>query len=301
MLSAAEIKQAARQAGFDSCGIAAAGPLNDFASQLGDWLSLGMNADMVFMAQHVEKRVDPAKLVPGARSVVSVLLGCRPAQTMKGTVRIAQYAYGADYHREVKSRLFVMLERLKTLNPELQGRPFVDTAPISDKLWAWRCGLGWIGRNTLLVSPDWGTFCSLGELVIDQEADVYDTPLPNRCGDCQRCVASCPNGALAQEGRPCLDARRCASYHTIENRAESLPQGIALSGYAFGCDVCQLACPYNAEALRRETADPERMAQLEQLAQCDEAQFKSITRHSAMDRISFVQWRRNVEACTQQQ
>ena len=173
----------------------------------------------------------------------------------------------------------------------------MDTVPISDKAWAVRAGLGWRGRNTLLVNPVLGSYCFVGELVTTSEADQYDTPLENGCGDCRLCVEACPNRCLVQtkNGSYWNDARRCASYHTIENRAEQLPDDVRLSAYAFGCDCCQLVCPYNSTAKVCYDLTDERKAALENLQHADESTFKHSVKHSALNRIKYRQWRRNIE------
>jgi epoxyqueuosine reductase len=230
--------------------------------------------------------------------------------------------------------LYELIAAIRQRYPDFEAKPCVDTVPISDKQWARRAGLGWIGRNTLLVNPVLGSYCNIGELVTPSPADSYDTPIENRCGDCRACVAACPNHALSESRAnsfampsksmvttedsnktlthshinelthssineyphsniPLLDANRCASYHTVENRAETLPPDIRLSGYAFGCDICQLVCPYNQTAEVRYTLTDERKAQLEALADADPTAFKRLTKHTALSRIRHSQWQRN--------
>ncbi len=328
-LSSSFVKEAAISVGFDACGIAIASPLTEEEWGYEEWLRRGYQADMDYMEQHRDKRSDPSLLVPGARSVIVLLSGYKPSQTMQGRVsgaRIAQYAYGEDYHERIKRMLFQLIAAIRQRYPDFEAKPCVDTVPISDKQWAHRAGLGWIGRNTLLVNPVLGSYCNIGELVTPFPADSYDTPIENRCGDCRACVAACPNHALSEsiansfampsqsmvttEGSnkalthsqinelthssiPLLDANRCASYHTVENRAETLPPDIRLSGYAFGCDICQLVCPYNQTAEVRYTLTDERKAQLEALADADPTAFKRLTKHTALNRIRHTQWQRN--------
>ena len=328
-LSSSFVKEAAIRVGFDACGIAVASPLTEEEWGYEEWLRLGYQADMSYMEQHRDKRSDPTLLVPGARSVIVLLSGYKPSQTMQGRVsgaRIAQYAYGEDYHERIKRMLYKLIAAIRQRYPDFEAKPCVDTVPISDKQWARRAGLGWIGRNTLLVNPVLGSYCNIGELVTPSPADSYDTPIENRCGDCRACVAACPNHALSEsransfampsqsmvttEGSnhalthsginelthssiPLLDANRCASYHTVENRAETLPPDIRLSGYAFGCDICQLVCPYNQTAEVRYTLTDERKAQLEALADADPTAFKRLTKHTALSRIRHSQWQRN--------
>ena len=336
-LSSSFVKEAALRVGFDACGIAVASPLTEEEWGYEEWLRRGYQADMTYMEQHRDKRSDPTLLVPGARSVIVLLSGYKPSQTMQGSMsgaHIAQYAYGEDYHERIKRMLFQLIAAIRQRYPDFEAKPCVDTVPISDKQWARRAGLGWIGRNTLLVNPVLGSYCNIGELVTPSPSDCYDTPIENRCGDCHACVAACPNHALSEsrtnefalpsqsmvttEGSnkaltnshinefthssinelthssiPLLDANRCASYHTVENRAETLPPDIRLSGYAFGCDICQLVCPYNQTAEVRYTLTDDRKAQLEALAGADPNAFKRLTKHTALSRIRHSQWQRN--------
>lgn len=336
-LSSSFVKEAAIRVGFDACGIAVASPLTEEEWGYEEWLRRGYQADMAYMEQHRDKRSDPTLLVPGARSVIVLLSGYKPSQTMQGRVsgaRIAQYAYGEDYHERIKRMLFQLIAAIRQRYPDFEAKPCVDTVPISDKQWARRVGLGWIGRNTLLVNPVLGSYCNIGELVTPSPADSYDTPIENRCGDCRACVDACPNRALSESiansfampsqsmvttvgsnkalthsqinelthshinelthsSIPLLDANRCASYHTVENRAETLPPDIRLSGYAFGCDICQLVCPYNQTAEVRYTLTDERKAQLEALADANPTAFKRLTKHTALSRIRHSQWQRN--------
>ncbi len=328
-LSSSFVKEAAIRVGFDACGIAVASPLTEEEWGYEEWLRRGYQADMAYMEQHRDKRSDPSLLVPGARSVIVLLSGYKPSQTMQGRVsgaRIAQYAYGEDYHERIKRMLFQLIAAIRQRYPDFEAKPCVDTVPISDKQWARRAGLGWIGRNTLLVNPVLGSYCNIGELVSPSPADSYDTPIENRCDDCRACVDACPNHALSESRAnsfalpsqsmvttedsnkaltnsqinelthssiPLLDANRCASYHTVENRAETLPSDIRLSGYAFGCDICQLVCPFNQTAAVRYTLTDERKAQLEALADADPATFKHFAKHSALSRIRHTQWLRN--------
>ena len=325
-LNSSSVKEAAAAVGFDACGIAAAAPLTEEEWGYDEWLRNGYQADMAFMEQHRDMRRDPSLLVPGAQSVIVVLLGYKPSQHMQGDARIAQYAYGEDYHERIKRMLYQFIAAIRQRYPDFEAKPCVDTVPISDKQWARRAGLGWIGRNTLLVNPSLGSYCNIGELVTPSTADRYDTPLENGCGDCRACADACPNHALSErransfampsqsmvttEGSnkalthssiqafkhsqiPLLDANRCASYHTIENRAETLPPDIHLSGYAFGCDICQLVCPYNQTAAVHYTLTDERKSQLEALADADPAAFRRATKHTALSRIRHTQWLRN--------
>lgn len=298
VLNSQSIKEAAQAVGFDACGIAEATVLTDDELHLRPWLEEGCHAEMGYMAEHVDMRYDPRLLLPGARSVVSVLLGYKPSQRMEGKAKIAQYAYGQDYHERVKEMLYRLIATIREAYPDFEAKPCVDTVPISDRAWAVRAGLGWRGRNTLLVNPELGSYCYVGELVTTAQVDEYDRQIENGCGECHRCVEACPNGCLVplKNGGYWNDARRCASYHTIENRAETLPDDVRLSGYAFGCDCCQLVCPYNVRAEVRFQLDDDNKKRLESLAESDEATFRKATRHTALNRIKFRQWSRNISS-----
>ena len=294
-LSSALIKAKAKSLGFDDCGISPAGEVPHFSDTLQEWISHGRHAGMHFMEENLDKRCNPQKLLPGAQSIISVVVGYKPSDTMQGPVRIARYAYGEDYHEKIKRMLFALIAAIKEDYPDFEAKPCVDTVPISDKYWAYRSGLGWIGKNTLLVTPNMGSMVNIGELVTTAPFDHYDRPIPNRCGDCTLCLKTCPNHALADT----LDCRRCNAYNTIENRSETLPPDLRLNGYAFGCDCCQQVCPYNIQAEPRIQISSDRLQTLESLPQATEPEFKQITKQTALNRIKYPQWRRNVEKIRQ--
>jgi len=268
---------------------------------------------MRFLENHTDLRHDPRLLLPEAASVVSLLVGYKPSRRISSPALIAQYAYGPDYHERLKAMLHQLIARLADRYPGFEAKPCVDTVPISDKLWAARAGLGWIGRNTLLINPRFGSYCFLGELVTTAAADRYDSPLPDGCGTCRRCIDACPNQALqprpagltaaasptvqpaaAPEGSTCLLAPSCTAYHTIENRSPHLPPSLHRAGYAFGCDCCQLVCPHNLHAPVRYQLTDQRKQELEALAAADPAQFARAAKHSALSRINYAQWQRNL-------
>lgn len=297
MIPASFIKEQAAAVGFDACGVAEATMLSKEEFMLEEWLDAGFNAGMDYMQRNVAMRQDPRLLVEGARSVISVLLAYKPDRRIESARKIAQYAYGEDYHERLKRMLYQLITRVSEHYPEFEARPFVDTAPISDRHWAARAGLGWLGKNTLLVNPRFGSYCFIGELVTTAVVDVYDTPLPDGCGDCSRCVDACPNRAIVHRVGESfhVDARRCTSYNTIENRDSELPSQLDTRGYVFGCDICQLACPYNEQAPASMPLGNDRKAELESLPNADETAFRHATKHSAMNRINYAQWRRNVD------
>ena len=233
MLSSAEIKEAALAVGFDACGVAPAGALTDEEYPLRQWLAKGWHGGLDYMERNVDKRMDPRQLLPGARSVICCVSAYPPPETAGG---VAAYARTREYHKVVKNMLFALREQLG-----IEGKCCCDTVPISDKHWAARAGLGWIGRHTLLVTEQWGSWVNLGEIVTTEECDTYDTPLPSGCTDCNLCVEACPNHAI---GDKMIDVRRCTAYYTTHHQRE-LPPEVDAHGYTQGCDICQLACPYN--------------------------------------------------------
>lgn len=237
MLNSEEVRQAALEVGFDACGIAPAAALSDDEFPLRTWLAKGWNADLAYMARNVERRMDPRLLVEGAQSIICCISAYPPPTHVGGT---AAFAAARDYHQVVGDMLLQLRDRLG-----IAARPCCDTAPLSDKHWAARAGLGWIGRHTLLVTPRWGSWVNLGSLVTPLACDHYDSPLADSpCHGCNLCVDACPNHALAPFGSPMLDAARCTAYYTT-HRQRPMPPGIDTAGYSCGCDLCQLACPHN--------------------------------------------------------
>lgn len=248
------LKAEAAWLGFDACGVSEAAHLDEEARRLEQWLGAGMHAGMGWMEGHFDKRVDPRRLVEGARSVVSVLHNYYgPEQPAPGAARIARYAWGDDYHEVMKERLAHLFEWLRAEVGEVDGRAFVDSAPVMDKAWAARSGLGWQGKNTNLIHPRMGSFFFLGELIVDVPL-TPDGPLPDYCGTCTRCLDACPTDAIVQPY--VVDSSRCISYLTIEHRGawpEAAPVA-AMGTWIYGCDVCQDVCPWNK--FSRPTAEP---------------------------------------------
>lgn len=241
------IKAWAQELGFLRCGISPAGFLEDEAPRLESWLTRNLHGRMGYMANHFDKRLDPRRLVDGAKSVVSLLLNYFPPEEIHqrpDAPQISKYAYGRDYHFVIKDKLFALLNRIRAGIGEVGGRVFVDSAPVMDKAWAKKAGLGWMGRNTNLITPRVGSFYFIAELILDLEIAPDAAEMPDYCGSCTRCVDACPTDALRTAYE--VDATRCISYLTIELR-ERLPIDYVgqLAGWAFGCDVCQDVCPWN--------------------------------------------------------
>ena len=245
-----EVREKALALGFVDCGIAPVEPLPGERERLEEWLRLGKHAGMGYMARNVEKRENPALLVAGARSVLVTLTNYYTGvHQPEGVPRISRYAYGRDYHEVLKQRLHQLWRDLEeTAGRAIHGRVFVDSAPVFEREWARRAGLGWIGRHSLLIHPRWGSYCFIGVIISDFEPDTYSLPFEgNRCGTCVRCLAACPTRALI----PCVvDANRCISYNTIE-RKDAIPPRLKslMAGYLFGCDICQDVCPWNRKAV----------------------------------------------------
>lgn len=240
MLNSSDVKRLAAEVGFDDCGVARADALTDEEYPLREWLRRGWHADLTYMERNVDMRMDPRLLVPGARSVICCISAYPPPDSDHRD-GIAAYAQHREYHKTVKDMLHALRARLG-----IDGKICCDTVPISDKHWAARAGLGWIGRHTLLVTPRWGSWVNLGEIVTTEECTEYSeySEYADTCTKCGRCVAACPNHAIAPDGPPMLDVRRCIAYYTTHN-PRPMPEDLDSRGYTLGCDICQLACPFN--------------------------------------------------------
>jgi epoxyqueuosine reductase len=261
-LDAAFVKEAARAAGFVACGVARAEPLDPAA--LDRMLAIGGEADMVWLGSQRAERLDPARLLPGARSVVALALAYdgRDAPVPEGAAEVARYARGRDYHAVMKRRLRGVLEAIRARDPEARTLATCDIAPVMEKAWAERAGIGWVGKNGCLITESHGSWVLLATILLDRALEP-DAPHPERCGSCDACLPACPTGAIPAPGL--VDARRCISFWTIERRGE-IPGDVAgrLGGWMFGCDLCQTACPWNR---RPEAApDPELAAREGQVA-----------------------------------
>lgn len=317
MLCSSEIKRAAQAEGFSACGIARAQRVSaEHEAERRKWLSRGEQGDMDYLARNVEMRFDPRLLVEGARTIVSVAVNYNPVGCdseneyffdetddlcKPNALRLSRYAYGTDYHEVVKQMLRNLMQRLGRVDG-VDGRCFVDTAPIDEKYWAEQSGIGWRGRNSQLIIPGLGSYYFLGELVLKEEVDIYDEKAKNRCGTCQTCLSACPMGALHGDGT--LDARRCLSYLTIEHRGELPPEAEGKLGHCFyGCDRCAEACPWNkrfatpttVEALRPRSSLLSMTPQ--QWHELTEEEYRTLFRKSAVKRAKFEGLKRNIRHC----
>lgn len=239
------IKRLASDLGFDACGIAKARYLDEEASGLEQWLTNNYHGKMGYMANYFDKRLDPRKLVPGAKSVVSLLYNYYPEHdlTEQHYYKIAKYAYGKDYHQVIKDKLNHLMQLMGDEIGEIDGRVFVDSAPVMERQWAQLAGLGWLGKNGLLINQKKGSFYFIAELIIDLELN-YDTPVHDHCGTCTRCIDACPTDAIVQPG--VVNASKCISYYTIELKSsEPIPSDEEFENWVFGCDICQDVCPWN--------------------------------------------------------
>jgi epoxyqueuosine reductase len=239
------IKSESRRLGFSSCGISCAGFLEDEAPRLEKWLKEDRNGKMQYMENHFDKRLDPRLLVDGAKSVVSLLFNYHNPLKPENPngFRISQYAYGEDYHVVVKDKLYLLLQSIQVNIGEVNGRAFVDSAPVLEKAWAVKSGLGWLGKNGNIIHKKAGSYFFLAELIIDLEL-AYDTPVTDHCGSCTACIDACPTQAIYQPQQ--VDGSKCISYLTIELK-ESIPTSFknAYQNWIFGCDICMDVCPWN--------------------------------------------------------
>ncbi|MFC4739288.1 tRNA epoxyqueuosine(34) reductase QueG [Flavobacterium ponti] len=238
------IKEEAKRLGFLSCGISKAGFLEEEAPRLENWLNKNRNGQMSYMENHFDKRLNPTLLVDDAKSVISLLLNYYPAELQNpDSYKISKYAYGQDYHFLIKEKLKELLHFIQSEIGEVSGRAFVDSAPVLDKAWAAKSGLGWIGKNTNLITQKVGSFYFIAELIVDLELD-YDVSTTDHCGSCTACIDACPTEAIVAPYE--VDGSKCISYFTIELK-DNLPQEMKgkFDDWVFGCDVCQDVCPWN--------------------------------------------------------
>lgn len=293
------IKAEAKRLGFLSCGISRAGFLEDEAPRLENWLNRNHHGEMGYMANHFDKRLDPTKLVDGAKSVISVLLNYYPEQiqTDNKAPKISKYAYGSDYHFVIKDKLKLLMQFIYDEIGEVGGRAFVDSAPVLDKAWAAKSGLGWIGKNSNLLTQKLGSFYFIAELILDIDLE-YDTPTTDHCGNCTACLDACPTEAIVAPF--VVDGSKCISYFTIELK-ENLPDTMKgkFDDWMFGCDVCQDVCPWNkfSKPHQEPLFDPH--ADLLSMTKSDweeltEEVFNNLFHNSAVQRTKFVGLQRNI-------
>ncbi len=297
-----QIRSFALQLGFDACGFAKAGRLNEEADRLEQWLSEERNATMDWMANNFEKRVDPTLLVPGSKTVISLLASYyHPSHEEQIEVvkepLIAKYAQGRDYHKVLKKKLKKLFLFTNELFGGIEGRFFVDSAPVLDKAWAVKAGLGWVGKNSNILNTNLGSYFFIAELIIDKEL-VYDTPTTDHCGTCTACIDACPTDAIYEPYK--VDATKCISYLTIEHKGDIDQQyHTDIQNWVFGCDICQDVCPWNSKAKLTNMIDfhPRESVvskNLDEWLHTSEAEFNDIFLGSAVKRTKFSGFQRNL-------
>ncbi len=295
------VKHKATQCGFDYCGIARAVPLDDDARRLESWLNQGKHASMKYMENYFELRVNPLKLVPGAKSVITLLLNYFPSAKQNiDAPKISTYAWGNDYHEVIKSKLNLFLQEMRNNIGEVNGRGFVDSAPVLERAWAQRSGLGWIGKNGNLINKQSGSFFFIATLIVDLELEYDDPMAKDYCGSCRKCIDACPTDAISENR--VVDGSQCISYFTIELKDMLIPDERKgeFRNWMFGCDICQDVCPWNRfstphhetaftpipEILNFTTQDWEALT---------EERFKKIFRNSPLKRAKFSGIKRNLK------
>jgi epoxyqueuosine reductase len=293
------IKQEAKRLGFDFCGISKADFLEEEAPKLEAWLKAGMHGKMEYMENHFDKRLNPTLLVEGAKSVVSLLYNYYPEQTQNTEApKISKYAYGYDYHEVIKEKLKEFLNTLKEKIGDVNGRAFVDSAPVLDKAWAKKSGLGWIGKNANLINKQNGSFFFIAELIIDVDLE-YDGPIQDYCGTCTKCIDACPTEAIVEPF--IVDGSKCISYLTIELK-DAIPGEFKnkMDNWAFGCDVCQDVCPWNRFSTPHHETQFNNQTGLLNLStdewhEMTEETFNKVFKHSAVKRTKYKGLKRNLE------
>lgn len=294
------IKAEAQRLGFSFVGISRAEFMEEEARRLEAWLNQGFHGEMAYMANHFDLRTDPTRLFPGAKSVVSLAFNYFPKKSQEDPTapRLARYAYGKDYHQVLRDKLRALLDFIQTHIGDVQGRGFTDSAPILERDWARRSGLGWVGKNTLLIHPKAGSYFFLAELVLDLPLEP-DAPLRDYCGTCRRCIEACPTNAIAPSGYV-MDGSRCISYLTIELKGD-IPVLFQdkMANWMFGCDICQEVCPWNRFATPHREPAFEPHPQLLAMSARDweeitEEVFRAVFKGSAVKRTKFSGLKRNI-------
>ena len=298
------IKEKAHELGFDLCGIAASKILTEHETVLRDWCSSGMNGDMTYLSQNIEKRINPALLIPGAKSVIVTGLNyySEKKQGWDGVPVLSRYAYGTNYHEVITSKLNKIVDFIKILRPEAEGKSFVDSAPLLEKAWAKEAGLGWPGRHSIVINNQLGSFFFLGIIVLDIELD-YDEPYSkDLCDSCRNCIDCCPTGAINENKT--IDVRKCIAYLTIESKAP-IPEVLIpkMEGRIFGCDKCQEVCSWNKKAKQHknpefEISEDVKMMSVEDWQNLTPEKFNILFKNSAIARRKYASFMRNVTDVT---
>jgi epoxyqueuosine reductase len=295
------IKAKAKVLGFDFCGISKAEFLEEEAPRLEAWLNRNYHGKMAYMANYFDKRLDPRLLVEGAKSVITLILNYYPEKKLSqgdGALKLSKYAYGKDYHFVMKDKLKDLMEAISEEIGEVNGRVFVDSAPVMDKAWAKKSGVGWVGKHTNLINREIGSFFFIGEIICDLDLQP-DGAIKDYCGTCTRCIDACPTDAIPEPY--VVDGSKCISYYTIELK-EAIPEEVKgkFENWVFGCDICQDVCPWNSFARPHTTPEFNLHPQLEGFTKNDweeitEEIFQEIFRRSAVKRTKLEGLRRNIE------
>ena len=294
------VKRLAKELGFDFCGVSEAGFLEEEAPRLEQWLHAGKHGSMSYMERNFDKRLDPRLLVSGAKSVVSLLYNYYPEKRLDESdeaLKISKYAYGEDYHLVIKEKLFELVNRIRELVGDVQGRVFVDSAPVMEKAWAAKSGLGWVGKNANLITKEQGSFFFIAEIISDLEL-VADGPIKDYCGTCTRCIDACPTDAIYEPYK--VDGSKCISYLTIEIK-EAMPKEFLrqTNNWVFGCDICQDVCPWNrfskSHSEPRFIFSPElKDLQSKDWLELNETTFERVFGKSALQRPGFEKFKMGV-------
>lgn len=295
------VKQTAVLLGFDFCGIATAGFLDDDARRLETWLSKGMHGNMQYMAKHFDIRTNPSKLVPGAKSVITLLLNYFPESFQNiDSPKIAKYAYGNDYHEVIREKLNHFLFLLRQQIGEINGRGFVDSAPVLERSWAQKSGLGWIGKNGNLINKKQGSFFFIASIITDLPLNADDAGIKDYCGTCTRCIDECPTDAILPD--KIVDGSKCISYFTIELKDALIPDKMkgTFDNWLFGCDVCQDVCPWNSFSKKNHVNEFNATNEILHFTKKDweeitEEKFKIIFKNSPLRRSKYAGIKRNLQ------
>jgi len=287
ILNSKTVKEIAFKIGFDSCGISDINVEKKNLDFFNYWLKKGYNAEMHYLRKYYNIREDPELLVESAKSVISVILNYYSSEKLTDpSISISKYAYGMNYHAVIKNKLFLFLNEIRNIDVTVNGRVFVDTAPIFERYFAERSGLGFIGKNNCIINENFGSWIFIGEIIIDKELE-YDLPLNTGCGSCTACIDCCPTEALSGDG---LNANKCISYHTIENRGE-VPRDVRekITTQVFGCDICQNVCPYNRKPVEHDHSELDILPQIKNinfdiLAFMSDAEFNKYFSETSLNR-----------------
>lgn len=294
------VKTLAKKLGFDYCGIAKAQTLDEDARRLEGWLLNGRHGSMKYMENYFDLRIDPTKLVPGAKSVITLLKNYFPGQLAQQELKISKYALGKDYHTVIKSQLKHLLHELQESIGKINGRGFIDSAPVLERAWAEKSGLGWVGKSGNLINKQNGSFFFIATLITDLELEYDDPFVKDFCGSCTKCIDACPTEAILPER--VVDGSKCISYFTIELKDEIIPESMSgkFQNWIFGCDVCQDVCPWNRFSTKHEEAGFEPLPEVLNFSTKDweeltEEAFKKIFMNSPLNRAKFSGIKRNLK------